>query len=428
MRLARLLLLPLLFVLSAQTAIAHQTVLLISCDGFRWDYPLWYDTPFLDSIARNGVSGNLVPSFPSKTFPNHYTLATGLRPEHHGIIANQFLDRQTGAHFSLSDSVTKFDAHYYKGEPLWLTAQRQGLHTAVFYWPGSDVPVQGTYPDVWFAYNQTPRLTPSQRVDSILGQLTSPHRPELIMAYFEEPDHSGHYFGPQGKETRHAVEAIDSLLASLWMRIGTTGLRDSINLLVVSDHGMTWFTPHGQIHVDKYLHSDWYQCIEGNLPANIYASETWQQDSIVHALSNVPHLRVWRKADIPAWLHYQADPNIGDIVAVPDQGFIFTDLPCTYGGVHGYDPAHNDMHALFRACGPNLQRGTALGQFSNTAVYPLACHLLGIQPAPNNGEEAFHAIQEKTLISFKETTEKATSPKKSNLKRRKNNGKRIIKP
>ena len=374
------------------SALAKKTTIVISCDGFRWDYSEMYDTPFLDLMARQGVKGELVPSFPSKTFPNHYTLATGLRPEHHGIIANSFLNRATGARFSLSNPKTKYDARFYHGEPLWLTAQRQGLHTAVFYWPGSDVAIDGHYPDLWHSYDEKPHLTFTQRVDGIMQQLTAKKSPDLIMAYFEEPDASGHSYGPQAKQTRAAVENIDSLLGSLWTRIGKAGLQDQVNLVVVSDHGMAWFTPSRQITVGRYLHKDWYQSIEGNLPANIYAAQRWQQDSIVAALSHVAHLHVWRKADIPQWLHYQSDPNIGDVLVLPDEGFLFTDETCHDGGVHGFDPAHSDMHALFRAMGPDVRVGENIGAFSNTAVYALVCRLLGISPAPNDGMEDYRRI------------------------------------
>lgn len=374
------------------SALAKKTTIVISCDGFRWDYSEMYDTPFLDLMARQGVKGELVPSFPSKTFPNHYTLATGLRPEHHGIIANSFLNCATGARFSLSNPKTKYDARFYHGEPLWLTAQRQGLHTAVFYWPGSDVAIDGHYPDLWHSYDEKPHLTFTQRVDGIMQQLTAKKSPDLIMAYFEEPDASGHSYGPQAKQTRAAVENIDSLLGSLWTRIGKAGLQNSVNLVVVSDHGMTWFTPSRQITVGRYLHKDWYQSIEGNLPANIYAAQRWQQDSIVAALSHVAHLHVWRKADIPQWLHYQSDPNIGDVLVLPDEGFLFTDETCHDGGVHGFDPAYSDMHALFRAMGPDVRVGENIGAFSNTAVYALVCRLLGISPAPNDGMEVYRRI------------------------------------
>lgn len=369
---------------------AKKTTVLISCDGFRWDYPLFYDTPFLDSMAEEGVSGELVPSFPSKTFPNHYTLATGLRPEHHGIIANTFLNRKTGEEFSLSDPKTKFDPQYYKGEPLWLTAQRQGKHTAVFYWPGSDVAVKGKYPDVWHAYNEKPHMTFQQRIDSVMAYLTKEDAPDLIMAYFEEPDAHGHSDGPQSRKVRKAVEQMDSLLCSLWNRINDANLIDSVNLVIVSDHGMTWFTPSRQIRPSQYLKKEWYDKLDGSLPTNIYASKSWQQDSIVNALRSVASLRVWRKAEIPSYLHYQDDSNIGDVLVVPDEGFLFTDDSCYNGGVHGYDPAYSDMHAIFRAIGPNINKRVNLGQFSNTAVYPFVCHLLGIEPAKNDGEKEFN--------------------------------------
>ena len=292
----------------------------------------------------------------------------------------------------MSNPKTKCDARFYHGEPLWLTAQRQGLHTAVFYWPGSDVAVAGHYPDLWHSYDEKPHLTFSQRVDGIMQQLTAKNCPDLIMAYFEEPDASGHNYGPQAKQTRLAVERIDSLLGSLWTRIGKAGLQDSVNLVIVSDHGMTWFTPSRQITVSSYLHKEWYQSIEGNLPANIYAPARWQQDSIVAALSHVAHLRVWRKDDIPQWLHYQSDPNIGDVLVLPDEGFLFTDETCHDEGVHGFDPAYSDMHALFRAVGPDVRVGENIGAFSNTAVYALVCRLLGISPAPNDGMEDYRRI------------------------------------
>lgn len=385
------------WLLAAISASARTVTILVSCDGFRWDYSQFYDTPFLDSMAKAGVSGELVPSFPSKTFPNHYTLATGLRPEHHGIIANTFLNRRTGARFSLSNPKTKFDPQYYKGEPLWLTAQRQGKKTAVFYWPGSDVAVQGKYPNVWHAYDEKPHMTPGQRIDSIMTYLTKADAPDLIMAYFEEPDASGHEYGPQSRQVRHAVEQMDSLLGSLWERIKGKGLASSVNLVVVSDHGMTWFTPSRQICPSDYLKREWYVNLEGNLPTNVYASGTWQQDSIVKALKDVAHLRVWRKADIPSWLHYQDDANIGDVLVLPDEGYLFTDDSCSNGGVHGYDPAYSDMHAIFRAHGKDIKRNVELGQFSNTAVYPFICHLLGIKPAKNDGNEAFGKIKARAL-------------------------------
>ncbi len=391
-------LVALVALLASTPSYGRKITVLVSFDGFRWDYPQYYDTPFLDRMAAGGMEGSLIPSFPSKTFPNHYTLATGLRPEHHGIIANTFLDRATGARFSLGNPKTKFDPRFYHGEPLWLTAQRQGLHAAVFYWPGSDVAISGKRPDVWHNYDEKPHLTFAQRADSIVAYLGKKDAPDLIMAYFEEPDASGHSFGPQSKETRRAVATVDSLLASLWVRIEKAGMNDKVNLVVVSDHGMTWFTPSRKITPSDYLRKEWYDALEGELPCNVYAPQRWQQDSIVKALANVPHLRAWRKADIPQYLHYQADANIGDVLVLPDEGYILYESSTRDGGIHGFDPNYSDMQAIIRAWGPDIRQGASLGKISNTAVYPLVCHLLGIKPAANDGEEAFGEIKGKVLV------------------------------
>ena len=362
-----------------------QVTVIISLDGFRWDYTQWYDTPFLDRMSEEGVEAALIPSYPSKTFPNHYTLATGLYPDHHGIIGNKFINRATGKKFSLSNREVKHDAHYYGGEPIWLTAQRQGLRTAVFYWPGSDVAVQGKYPDKYFNYDQEPRLTFGQRIDGILKQLRRPEakRPQLIMAYFEQPDHNGHVYGPQAKQTRIAVMEIDKLISNLYERIQKLPISDKVNFIVVSDHGMTLTMPEKHINARQYLKKEWYYDIEGDAPANVYAREGCA-DSICQALQGVDHTRVWHRTEVPYYLHYGTNENVGDVVIDTELGWLFSDKKAEYGGTHGYDPSYNDMHALFRAVGPAFKH-ISLPHFPNVDVYPLLCHLLGIEPAPNDG-------------------------------------------
>ena len=362
-----------------------QVTVIISLDGFRWDYTQWYDTPFLDRMAEEGVEAALIPSYPSKTFPNHYTLATGLYPDHHGIIGNKFINRATGKKFSLSNREVKHDARYYGGEPIWLTAQRQGLRTAVFYWPGSDVAVQGKYPDKYFNYDQEPRLTFGQRIDGILKQLRRPEakRPQLIMAYFEQPDHNGHVYGPQARQTRIAVMEIDKLISNLYERIQKLPISDNVNFIVVSDHGMTLTMPEKHIDARQYLKKEWYYDIEGDAPANIYVREGCA-DSICQALQGVDHIRVWHRTEVPYYLHYGTNENVGDVVIDTELGWLFSDKKAEYGGTHGYDPSYNDMHALFRAVGPAFKH-ISLPHFPNVDVYPLLCHLLGIEPAPNDG-------------------------------------------
>ena len=385
MRKAILTLILTITVLLSASSKNDQVTVIISLDGFRWDYTQWYDTPFLDRMAEEGVEAALIPSYPSKTFPNHYTLATGLFPDHHGIIGNKFINRATGKKFSLSNREVKHDARYYGGEPIWLTAQRQGLRTAVFYWPGSDVAVQGKYPDKYFNYDQEPRLAFGQRIDGILKQLRRPEakRPQLIMAYFEQPDHNGHVYGPQAKQTRIAVMEIDKLISNLYERIQKLPISDNVNFIVVSDHGMTLTMPEKHINARQYLKKEWYYDIEGDAPANVYAREGCA-DSICQALQGVDHIRVWHRTEVPYYLHYGTNENVGDVVIDTELGWLFSDKKAEYGGTHGYDPSYNDMHALFRAVGPAFKH-ISLPHFPNVDVYPLLCHLLGIEPAPNDG-------------------------------------------
>ncbi len=371
-------------VLPLHTLARHRTVV-VSLDGFRWDYTQWYDTPFLDRMAREGVASGLIPSFPSKTFPNHYTLATGLYPDHHGIVANEFYDTQTGDHFALNDTKQKSDPRYYGGEPVWNTAARQGKRVAVFYWPGSDVKVNGRYPDIYYPYDRVPRLTLAERTDGIVAQLGLPEdkRPDLIMAYMEQPDGNGHRYGPQSKQTRQAVALVDSLLQSLYDRIRQLPDGHEVNLIVVSDHGMAWVPGDHAVKLLPHLKPAWYRSVSGSVPANIYANEGCK-DSIYEALKDLDHVRVWKKEQVPAYLHYGTNNRVGDVVVCPDLGYVAYDAPVAAGGTHGYDPQLPDMHAVFRAIGPDF-RHTEIAHFRNTDVYPLVCHLLGIVPAPNDG-------------------------------------------
>lgn len=366
----------------------HTTVV-VSLDGFRWDYPSMYSTPMLDYMAEHGVESGLIPSFPSKTFPNHYTLATGLYPDHHGIIANSFYDTETKEHFSLKNTEQKMNPKYYGGEPIWITAKKQGLKTAVFYWPGSDVNIQGMYPDVYYEYDKKPRLTFKERMDGVLEQLrkSENERPELIMAYMNEPDKSGHKHGPHSVQTRQAVMKVDSLIKYLYEGIQFLGLANEVNLIVLSDHGMTWVYETHVVDVTKYLEKNWFESVEGNTPANIYAKKGCAK-KILKALQNVDHVRVWMKEDVPEYLHYGKNSRVGDVVVMPDVGYVIYDDKIEAGGTHGYDPNLQDMHAIFRAVGPDVYH-LQTPHFPNVNIYSLICKLLGVVPAPNDGTLPF---------------------------------------
>ena len=384
--------LSLIVAVAAMAAGSDHYTVIVSLDGFRWDYPEAFDTPFLEQyFVKHGVKAVMMPSFPSKTFPNHYTLATGLYPDHHGILANKFKIRSTGKIYSLSKSETRSDPQYYGGDPIWLTARRQGVITATVYWVGSDVPIKGGYANYWKNYQTKPLLTFDKRVNEVVRLLSLPEaeRPHLVMAYFEEPDHAGHNNGPVTMATRRSVEHLDSLLSGLWHRIQSLPHGTQVNLIVTGDHGMTWLSRYRLIRPSYYLKDEWVERIDGDYPALITARKPKYVDDIVRALQDVPHLRAWKRGELPSYLHYGTHENTADVVVLPDVGWTFGEKAPTIQGSHGFDHTCSDMLVAFRAVGPDFKEGYVREQyFRNVCVYPLLAHLLGVEPSPNDGSLA----------------------------------------
>ena len=372
-------------------AAGHDTyTVIISLDGLRWDYLDTYDVPFMQQLAREGVKAVMQPSFPSKTFPNHYTLATGLTPDHHGIITNTFWDRERGVEFSLGNKDTRSKGYYYGGDPVWLTAKHQGVKTATVFWVGSDVAIQGEHPTYWLDYQtESAKMGYEARVDEIIRLLRLPEkdRPHLVMAYFEEPDRSGHSYGPMHRLTRHAMEDMDLLLSKMWARIQMLPIATQVNLIITGDHGMTSVDPKRFVDIDDVLPKHWYERFCNDYPTLIYASAPQYIDSICDALQGVDHIRAWRKADLPAYLGYGTNKNMGDVVVLPDVGWLFADKPSKkQRGSHGFDHTAADMQVGFRAVGPDFKVGYEKpDRFRNVCIYPLLCYLLGVSPSPNDG-------------------------------------------
>lgn len=364
---------------------------IVSLDGLRWDYAECFDMPFFDRLAKEGVKAVMQPAFPTKTFPNHYTLATGLYPDHHGIIANNFILRDSGKKYSLSNNETKSQGKYYGGDPIWLTAQRQGVKTATVYWVGSDVKIKGEHPTYWHDYQKRPLLSFDERVSRVIELLSMPQekRPHLVMCYFNEPDHAGHNHGPNSKKTRKSVEYLDSLLWTLWARIkALPEIGDKVNLIITGDHGMAWLNEERIVRSDNYIKPEWNAVIEGDNPALIYVKRPELADSIVDALQGVDHIRAWKKGELPEYLHYGTNPNMGDVVVMPDLGWVFRHNNKLHNaGTHGWDNTASDMLVGFRAIGPDFKVGyVRAGTFRNVCIYPLLAHLLGIKPEPNDGD------------------------------------------
>lgn len=366
-----------------------QTTVVLSLDGFRWDYPLKTSTPNLDKMAREGVKAvSLIPSFPSKTFPNHYTIATGLVPDHHGLVNNAFYDKSLGRAFSIGDKKARFDPAFYGGEPIWITAQNQGVKTASFYWVGSDVAIKGKHPDIWKMYDQ--KVPFIQRIDTILKWLSLPEaqRPRLIMAYYHEPDGVGHDYGPDDNRTLQMVHELDSMTGILYQRICKLADAGNINFIVVSDHGMGPISSERNITLSDYIPGSWPVRIEGGNPNfNLYADGTWI-DSTYSILKRIEGLKVWKPAEVPYYLNYGSNQRVGDLIVVADSAWSITKTRPKNdfsGGTHGYDITNTDIHAIFYAVGPAFKQNYVHPSFMNTNIYPLLAYLLGIKPSNTDG-------------------------------------------
>ncbi len=377
---------------SAPVASADRVVLLVSLDGFRADYINRPVAARLRQLAATGVRAErMVPAFPSKTFPNHYTIVTGLYPEHHGIIANTMFDAAIGRKFSVGDTAVTHNPRWWGGEPLWITVERQGKKSASFFWVGSDIKINGKLPTWYRTYDE--RVPNSTRVRTVLEWLSQPAGtgPSFVSTYFSDVDGAGHAFGPDAPQTDSAIARVDSLVGALVDGIRTLGLAGTVNLVVVSDHGMTALAADRVIYLDDYVDLSRMTVVDlapvgALVPATGYGAEAYARLKRAH-----PRLQVYRKGELPARFHFNSNARITPLVTIADEGWTLTTraiaarLGPPKGGAHGFDNALPSMGALFVAAGPDFRQGVVVPPFQNIHVYSLLAGLLGVTPAPNDG-------------------------------------------
>ena len=365
------------------------TVVLIGLDGFHPSYLERIGSRHLRELAATGVRARwLTPVFPTLTFPNFYTMATGLYPEHHGIVSNTMVDSTLGR-FALRDRAAMRDPRWWGGEPIWATAVRQGKRAATFFWPGSDVAIGGVRP-TWYKMFD-PSVPNAERVTQVLDWLSLPadRAPSLVTVYFGDVDDAGHPFGPDAPETDAAIARVDSAVGAIMNGLKARGLEERVNLVVVSDHGMAQLKPDHLIYLDDLVDVSTVDVVDLG-PVLSLSPRPGSADTVYRALARVPHLRVYRKEDMATY-HYGNHPRIPEIVAIADEGWVVT----THGpaavrsrmtrGAHGYPPETPSMRAIFLARGPAFKQGAVVAPFQNIHIYALLGHLLGLTPAANDG-------------------------------------------
>ena len=368
-------------------------VVLISFDGFRADYVDRPNAVNLRRLAARGVRAErMIPAFPSKTFPNHYTIVTGLTPEHHGIVANAIRDPEIGI-FRSSDTLAVWEPRWWGGEPIWVTAAKQGRRAATYFWPGSEAAIGGVRPTWYERYEHT--RPNAVRVQRVLEWLAMPadSAPTLITLYFSDTDDAGHRSGPLAPQTDSAIARLDSALGAIMAGVDQLGLREVVNIIVLSDHGMTESSGERLIVLDDYLNLSTVDIVDYT-PVAAIAPRDGDVERVYRALAGRhPHLRVYRRREVPARFHFNAHPRITPIVAVADEGWTITDRATLTrrgrddydGGQHGYDPDLVSMGAVFVAAGPGIAEGRWVPPFRNVHVYSLMAHLLGVRPAATDG-------------------------------------------
>ena len=366
-------------------------LILVSFDGWRADYIDRVPAPNLKALAARGVHAKgLIPSFPALTFPNHYTIVTGLYPAHHGIIANTMRDPSIPDRFRMSAETAK-DARWWGGEPLWVGALRQGRRVATMFWPGSEVEIGGVRPTYWKPYDKT--VTSADRVAQVLTWLALPEteRPSFVTIYFDEVDTAGHDFGITSPELVTAAAHLDSALGQLTAGVARLGLDERTSIVVVSDHGMTPMSDSRVVYLDALIDLSTVEVTEWN--GLLFATP---RDGDVEGLYRRLHgrhssLAIYKRDQLPSRFHYRDNPRIPPIIGIPDDGWAVSSGPRLIErklnlGTHGFDSTSRNMRATFVAAGPTLRRGLMVEAFENVHVYELLCKLLQITPANNDGE------------------------------------------
>lgn len=364
-------------------------VLLISIDGFRADYLYRGHTPNLLALAKRGVTGTMRPSFPSKTFPNHYALVTGLRPDRNGIVDNTMEDPAIpGVTFRMSNADAVRDRRWWdEGEPIWVTAERAGIRAATMFWPGSEAAVRGVRPSYWRPFDM--KVTPDQRVDQVLAwaDLPAAERPRLVTLYFDDVDSAGHNFGPFSSEVDAATARVDAAIGRLLAGLDQRGL--PVNVVVVADHGMAGLSPDRVSYLEDVLSPDAYRALGSGAFMTIYPNPGRDSEVDRALIQSHANYQCWRKAEIPARFHYGRNRRVAPYFCLPETGWLLlAKRSASYRfekGTHGFDPESPQMAALFVAAGPGLKSGVVVRPFDNVDVQPLLAHLLGVRVAATDG-------------------------------------------
>lgn len=388
-------------VTQSTAAASPGSLLIISIDGLRHDYLSLHQAPMLAELAAGGVHvKQLQPVFPSKTFPNHYSLVTGLHPERHGIVDNSMYDPEHQRQFAMSMADQVADGFWWQGEPIWITAELQGVKAATYFFPGSEAEIKGKRPSYWFPYQHN---TPNrERTEQVLAWLALPEaeRPRVITLYFSDVDSAGHNYGPRSEQVAQALAEVDAELTYLVQTLRERGQAEQVNLIISSDHGMA------EVDQRKYIIAD--ELFDGSLTQNVRFSreivsifpKSGQEELLYQQIAgryNPEQMRLYRKHELPERFQHQHHVRIAPIILLAEQPWIFVRRSLLPGlkadpsffrarGSHGYDNTEPDMQGMLIAYGPAFKQQATVAQLSMVDFYNVMARVVGLTPAPNQGD------------------------------------------
>jgi predicted AlkP superfamily pyrophosphatase or phosphodiesterase len=376
-------------------------VILVSLDGFKAEYLDRFELPNLQRVMERGARAKaMVPVFPSLTFPNHYSLVTGLHPGRHGIVNNRFYDPELKRTYAYTDPNEVTDGVWYRGEPIWVTAEKQGMVSACFFWPGSEAPVQGVRPTIWNKYDGT--IPNAARVKTVLDwlQLPEERRPHVITLYFSELDSASHETHLEDERIEQAARSLDGAIGQLLDGIDALPIRDRVYLVITSDHGMANTSAAQTVRLESLLDPADFDDIVASFGGpvaslHVKGGLSRARELVERINAKLARGRAYLRTEMPDRFQYHRDPRAGDIVVVMDASWVLSTSRTSsaaaaktgrgggYRGYHGWDNAYPSMRAAFLVMGPDIRPGALVGEVHNVDVYPFLTEILGIEAAPD---------------------------------------------
>jgi predicted AlkP superfamily pyrophosphatase or phosphodiesterase len=358
-------------------------IILISADGFRADFAEKYEAKNLQNFSTNGIRAKfMTPSYPSVTFPNHYSIVTGLYPSHHGLVDNSYIDVPTGEFYNMGNKKMVAEGKWYGGTPLWVLAEKQQMITASFYWVASEAAIQGIRPTYYYNYSE--KIPIGTRIKAVKDWLMLPeeNRPHFITFYFPDVDHDAHDFGPEDPRVNKSVQFVDSSIHALQLALAPLNL--PISYIFVSDHGMTTVDNVKTLGLPKAVDTNYFKVPWGDAQLHLYAKDASKIESTYQELKKDTNITVYKLVETPDYWHYKKSDDwnnrLGDLLLIPHVPKIFNLSPYkTTKGKHGWDKQFVALRASFMAWGPAFKKGKVIEGFENVNIYPIIAHVLGLE-------------------------------------------------